>query len=215
MILKGEIQIGGSINVRTEMHGEENVAAMDIPCAILIKRKQLRELLREDLADSLLFKSQNQEHFEPVFQGKIGPIPLLGKFKKSAVSFKCGVDEAEIDFEDCALSKLRIDPQIGGMTLLKFTVQAHLTDEGKSIFDWANTTQPGSIKTGKFHEEAKNDQPELPLGEPAAGPADDGAGNPVVDANAAPGEAENPAAAESAPGKKKRIRKSRAKAARK
>lgn len=213
MILKGEIQIGGSINVRTEKHGDENVSAMDIPCAMLIKRKELNQLMREETTDALLFKSQNEGHYEPVFGGKIGPIPVLGKFKKSKVALKCGVNEQEITFEDCVLSKLKIDPQIGGMTLLKFTVQAKLTDDTNPIFHFANSSQPGQVNTGKFQEEKADDQPELPLGENPPGdqvPLGGGILPEITDDEAA-GIAQAAALENSKPAKAKRVRPSRAK----
>lgn len=209
MIIKGEIQIGGSINVRTEKHGEENVSAMDIPCAMLIKRKELNSLMREESADALLFKSQNEGHYEPVFGGKIGPIPVLGKFKKSKVALKCGVNEQEITFDDCALSKLKIDPQIGGMTLLKFTIQAKLTDDTNLIFHFANTSQAGQVNTGKFQEEKSDDQPDLPLGEPGAA-AGEGI-LPEISEDEAAGIAQASALDNSKPAKAKRVRPSRAK----
>lgn len=211
MILKGEIQIGGSINVRTEKHGDENVSAMDIPCAMLIKRKELNQLMREEIADALLFKSQNEGHYEPVFGGKIGPIPVLGKFKKSKVALKCGVNEQEITFEDCVLSKLKIDPQIGGMTLLKFTVQAKLTDDTNPIFHFANSSQPGQVNTGKFQEEKSDDQPDLPLGEPEGDQVPLDAGELTRD-DAAAGQAQADALENSTEAKKQRkARPSRAK----
>ncbi len=41
LTIKGQCEIGGSVNVRTEKHGDENVGAMDISCSVLITRRSV------------------------------------------------------------------------------------------------------------------------------------------------------------------------------
>lgn len=223
--LKGECEIGGSINVRTEKHGDENVTAMDIPFSILIKGKTLIKLLREDLAITALFNEKEPGHFEPLFGGKIGMIPLLGKFPDSQASFKCGVNEIPIDFDNCTVAKIKFDPQIGGMTLIKGMIQTEMHESQKAIFDFAGSSWPAVIKLGKLKDVAKEDQMNLPMGPPADGGDADDAPSGALDEALAKDDAEQKTA-EAQPGykvtknaktpaepKAKRERPSRSKAA--
>lgn len=219
LTLKGEAAIGGSINTRTELHGEDHVMAMDIPVQLLIKRNVLCKLLREDLAVQSLFNEKKPGHFEPLFGGKIGWIPLVGKYKESSVTFTCGVDEKKIEFENCSISKLKIDPQIGGMTAVKLTVQTEMNEVGKDLFDFAGGNWPVEIKLGKLADVSKEDQMELPMG----GPVDDESRDANLAAaikkdedeqeEAEHGKMEEAATGKASGSKKKRIRPSRSKTA--
>jgi len=214
--LKGEVQIKGSVNVRTEKHGDENHTFMDIKCSTLVKREQLKKLTREELIVQALFNEPSQGHFEPLLGGKIGPIPLLGKFEKVPVSFVCGVNDEEIEFETTTICKMSIDPQIGGITLFKFTVQTEINGGGKKLFDYAGTSQKFDMKLGKLSI-TKEDQMELPMGDgdgknEAASDArlEDAIAKDDQEQQAAENGADDP---EQAGGKPKRVRASRSKPA--
>ena len=92
---------------------------------------------------------------------------------RSRYYIQCGLDEKVIAFEECSVTKIKIDPQVGGMTNVKLTVQTLMNEHGKSLFDFADSSQPVVIKLGKL-EVVKDDEPELPLGDGEEDPAQQG-----------------------------------------
>lgn len=166
-------KIGTSINTRGEMHGDETIPAKDIPFTLMISRQELATLLREPLAGESLF-NERAGFAEPLFGGKISPIKLIGKFENSTIVVTVGIDETEIQLENVTLASLSVDPQAGGMTLLKLQAQYHPQDSDNVALleKWLNHECKLQIDIGKLAKPKKDDQQQLPLGDPSDG--DDG-----------------------------------------
>jgi hypothetical protein len=119
--------LGNGINTRAERHGEEHVAALEIPVAgIMLAAAELATILRCDDAVSRLFREVGpvgSRTWEPAF-------PLLraqrvnGKAKGAAVTvWLLDLANEPIKLADCTLAKLILTPLPGGYTELALTVQ--------------------------------------------------------------------------------------------
>ncbi|HEY3658246.1 MAG TPA: hypothetical protein VGL34_25025 [Steroidobacteraceae bacterium] len=162
---KRAAQLGTSISTNRELHGEEKVPRKDIPITTTINRNELCGLLRETLAAEALFNEKSSGFFEPLFQGKIGPIPLTGKFEQCNAVIFVGIDLRKIKLHDIKLTNLKIDPQVGGMTELKCMLQYHSaqSDDVAELDNWLDQEIAIKIEVGKL---AEVQQKQLALGEP-------------------------------------------------
>lgn len=159
--------IGNSIQTRGEEHGEETLPAKDIPLTTMISRTELGQLLREPLAGESFF-NDHAGFAEPLYGGKIAPIKIMGKFENSTVVITVGIDETEIRLVKATLASLSFDPTAGGMSLLKLQVQYHPQDSDNVALleKWLNHECKVQIEIGHLAKPKKDDQPQLPLGDP-------------------------------------------------
>lgn len=122
-------QIGPSINVRTEKHGEENVPAVDIPVTdIFLDKEEFNGLMQDQDAHDAFFTEDRGKQLEPRFQG-IAAITLSDKFTGARVTIKRNGSDAEnLVLKPAKIVKVKLEPQVGGLTLVSFTVQGNPSD---------------------------------------------------------------------------------------
>lgn len=161
-------KIGNAIQTRGEEHGDETLPAKDIPLTTMISRTELSQLLREPLACESFF-NDHAGFAEPLYGGKIAPIKILGKFENSTVVITVGIDETEIRLAKATLASLVFDPMAGGMTSLKLSVQYHPQDSDNVALleKWLNHECKVQVEIGQLAKPKKDDQPQLPLGDPS------------------------------------------------
>jgi hypothetical protein len=176
-------QIGPSINVRTEKHGEENVPAVDIPVTdIFLDKDEFNGLMQDEDAHDAFFTDDRGKQLEPRFQG-IAAISLSDKFTGARVTIKRNGSDAEnLVLKPAKISKVKLEPQVGGLTLVSFTVQGNPSDH-TDVLALLNCKCRIQVIGANLEEKAP-DQPELGLdhvnqGEDAPEP-DDGYESPLA-----------------------------------
>jgi hypothetical protein len=160
---KRPCKIGVSINTRRELHGEDPVPAMDIPLvSILLSKEELNTLLDEKNGWDLWFNERKGKPAEPILGGKLKPYAMLQKFKAASVALYVGLKPEMIELEG-KLTKLKLEPQIGGLTALSLTVQAtpEMVDAAR-LLEHLDALVDVSIEFGDADEE-EDAQDELDL----------------------------------------------------
>lgn len=116
--------IGGSINTRTQLHGEEKIPACDIPIeGVMLTQPELDKLLGAGTHARWYVKGKGGA-IEPAFPD-VHELKLSVKFKECAVTMT--LHGKTHTFADCKLGKLVAQRQVGGMTWLGMQLQT--TDE--------------------------------------------------------------------------------------
>lgn len=124
-------KLGSSINTRPEKHGDEDVAAFDIPVAdVLLTAEELNSLLADPSAHMRLF-DEGTEPLEPAFK-QLDPFTVREKIEGARIVIGGGDGGGDIVFSACKLKGFTLDPQLGGMTKASFKVQC-LPNLEKSI----------------------------------------------------------------------------------
>ncbi len=150
-------RIGASINTRTEIHGEDPVPMMDVPLVnLLLDAAELDELLGPSSHVSLF---ANITPPMPQWHEKLKPLQLVGKWKKSKISLSLPVG-SDIDLAGVTFAKLKLEPQIGGLTALSLTVQMGVMSVLLNYLDQPIVAQ---LELGEATAETTEDEPELPL----------------------------------------------------
>lgn len=159
-LAKRAAQIGPSINTRTEKHGEEDVPGLDIPLSgIMLTREELCVVLQDEAAfDSLFTTSRGSQH-EPRFQN-IKALQMDSKLEDAKVTLVLD-DDAPLIFKPAKISKITLEPQIGGLTAMSCTVQGNPSDH-LDVIGMLNSKCRVTILNAKMGEKPEG-EPELPM----------------------------------------------------
>ena len=113
--------IGSSINTRTEKHGEDDVTALDIPLVkIGLTAAELPEVMLEKHAYELLYNTRKGRPDEPIWS-RFHPLTFAQKIE--GVNVWSYLGRKTLKRKGVTLAKVRIEPQIGGVTFLSVQVQ--------------------------------------------------------------------------------------------
>lgn len=154
-------KIGPSINTRTEKHGDDDVPGIDIPVSgILLDAGELAVLLQDGAAHESFFTNARSKHPEPRFLDVLPVLNLQGKFEDAKVTLAAGRNQAVI-LKPAKVSKIRLEPQVGGLTAMSCTVQGN-PDDHTDVLDMLNKSCTIAILNAKLED--RDDEPELPLG---------------------------------------------------
>lgn len=163
--------IGGSINTRTERHGDNDVAALDIPVTFVIDPVDLCDLLKSPDAAQRIFR------YPEVAAGQVAQAgdPAIPLLKSLALAGKIEGATVRLDFDtlqgkttltlDAAkLSKIRLTPMFSGKTQCALTIQTtpDLDDDILALFGHMNGDCQLEIEVQHYGSQA-----ELPLEPPA------------------------------------------------
>lgn len=154
-------RIGSSINTRTEKHGDEDVTALDIPLSdILLEAVELNILLQEPHAAQVLFNAPPGKLAEPVFTS-IKSLRLKDKIEGASVVISLN-STTDVKLSDCKISKVTLDPQVGGLTAMSVQVQCtpKLDSSIARLLEKLNCEATVEILAEGF-----GDQKPLPLGQ--------------------------------------------------
>lgn len=158
--------IGGSINTRTEKHGDENVTAMDIPLSgIMIGEAELCALLGDQGALAALFGDNDAPRFPTVKS-----LVIEGKFENATVAIEVGLMREVIELDQVRLAKIRLAPKQGLLTELSLTVQCtpDLEKQILTLLKFLGHDCQATITFGE-HVLPKDKQRELELSLPKEG----------------------------------------------
>lgn len=165
-------KIGSSINTRTQIHGEDNVTALDIPLkGVALSPEELGFVMLNPRAHKLLYTKKKGRPDQPIWGGILGALPFANKVKGVTVTLYIG--RKPLKLIDVSLTKLRLEPQEGGTTHWSFTVQCtpDLDESIEALLGRLNTDVDLMLECQGYGE-----QEELPLEEedPDADEGDDG-----------------------------------------
>ena len=134
VITQREAKISGSLNVRTEYHGQDPVRAMDIGISGLrIGPDELNSLLNDGDAHNLLFKArQNSELQDPQFP-QFAPFRLIESIDAARVVLFVSVDLQRVELGLCKLKSIVLTLEGGGLTEVAFTVQSTPTIDNRIV----------------------------------------------------------------------------------
>lgn len=158
---KRPAKIGGSINTRTERHGEEEVPGLDIPIGgMLVNAEELAALTDSLTAHEAFFAQDTATGFVPRIQA-IEVYPINHKFEGASVRIT-GSQIESMSFGDAKIKSIKLVPQIGGLTLVSFTLQVNPAAGEVDVPLLLNQKISIGIKSAVLEQEADN-EPELPL----------------------------------------------------
>jgi hypothetical protein len=117
-------KIGAAINTRSERHGDEDVAALDIPVTFVLDPLELCWLLKSEEAAHRLFIGVGTTHGEKALPA-IGAIRLREKIEGANVSltFTGLMGDVVLDFTNAKLAKISVDPLFAGKSNCALTIQ--------------------------------------------------------------------------------------------
>jgi hypothetical protein len=166
---KRPAQVGPSINTRTEKHGNDDVPGIDIPVSqIFLDKDELNALLQDVEGHDALYTEARGEQLEPRFQ-TIQPLVLDDKFTGAKVSLEVttGGEKTVLHLKPAKIAKIKLEPQVGGLTLMSCTVQGNPQDH-TDVLALLNQKCRLSILNAE-RDEKPVPEPELPLGHEAQG----------------------------------------------
>jgi hypothetical protein len=163
-IKKCPAKLGSSINVRNELHGDEDVGACDFKLSgIMLEKDDLNELYDDKYFHNSVFNTKGRL-FEPMTRYN-DPMSFKLKFEKSTVTLWLGLSDEIVKFSECKLRKITLDPQTGGLTELCLQVQCNPdVPQIGHLYLHQNKDVSCSIRFGKEEKPKNKAQPELPLG---------------------------------------------------
>lgn len=169
-LTKRPAKIGKSVNTRTEMHGEEEVPAQDIPLFdILLSAEELIAITDEPTAAQGLFKMEEDQYI-PRFLA-VDWIPLNHKFVGATVKMSGGVPATT--YKNGKIKNIWFKAVGGGMTAIKCTLQVNPDNGQPSSQSLINAKVSVTIKAQLEQEGTDEDQPDLPLDHQASVGEDD------------------------------------------
>jgi hypothetical protein len=117
-------KIGSAINTRTEKHGDEDVAALDIPVTFVLDPIELCWLLKSEEAAHRLFISAGGNHGEKAMPA-IGALSLREKIEGAKISlvFEGLMGDVALDFTSAKLAKVKVNPLFAGKSDCSLTIQ--------------------------------------------------------------------------------------------
>lgn len=157
-------QIGPSINTRTERHGEESVPGVDIPVSgLMLDKPELNALLQDVDAHDALYTDSRGKQLEPRFL-TIDPIALTDKFVGAKVTISSANGETEsLILKPAKIGKIRLEPQVGGLTLLSCTIQGNPPDHADMLALLNQKCRVSILNASLDIKPAASEEPELPL----------------------------------------------------
>lgn len=166
---KRPCRLGGSINTRTEKHGDEDAPACDIPVeGLMLDRDELEALLGKGSYVALFINRRNSgmSVAEPTDLAKrVKTLQMTDKFIDSRAKLLLGIDGFEVLLEDeLTVSKIKLEPQVGGLTACALTLQCCAEANAVArLYAQMGSEISAEIRIGK-KDEGKNDkQKELAL----------------------------------------------------
>jgi hypothetical protein len=177
-IKKTHAHLNGGINVRNELHGQEDVGACDFKLSqLMLDEEMIDELYDQKGYYKSLFK-KGGSLAEPITR-RNDPISFNVKFEKSTITLWLDGAEESVKFSECKLRKIQLDPQTGGAVEMSVQVQANPdSDELGMLYTHQNKDCSVSLRFGKEEKPKSKAQPELPLG--TTGTDENGEETPAV-----------------------------------
>lgn len=165
-----------NINTRHEKHGDSNVLCADISVrGFHIDEVELNHFLGAKAHNALFNAASKGKPAEPMFRN-VDPLIVWDEFDGCDVTFTLGLTDQEIDFEDAFISRIKLDPQVGGMTLMECLVSVEIddTDDVARMLEAMGDESSVQLTIGaKYIPKGKKAQQSLDLAAPQQRTADE------------------------------------------
>lgn len=159
-LTKRPAKIGKSVNTRTEMHGDEEVPAQDIPLTgIVLNAHELSAVTDEETAATGLFKMDGDQYVPRI--ANADPMTLSHKFTGATVKISGG-GLPVTTYHNAKIKGFVLTAQSGGMTLMSCTLQVNPEDGDPSAQQLINKKISVTMKA-ELEADPGEDEPELPL----------------------------------------------------
>ena len=161
---KREIDLGDSINTRTQKHGSEKVTAFDVPLKnMALSKEELCEVCLNPRAYRLLYSRRKGRPDQPIWGKLVDSFHLRGKI--TGVSAVLYLGRRQLRIADATLKTVFFETPEGGTALLSGTLQfIPDLDENHPIID-SLFSRLGQKIDVQLECESYGAQPELPLEE--------------------------------------------------
>jgi hypothetical protein len=162
---KRPCRIGGSLNSRTEKHGDEDVPALDIPLeGLMLTKEELNALTGDAYMHDALFSHRSQGKLDEPILRMFRPLVMREKFEEGQVLLQVGLGaDIEIELKDVKLARVTLEPQVGGLTACSVQVQCTPTAETVAqLWPYMGHEADCELTFGKKVTKAEK-QKELPL----------------------------------------------------
>lgn len=163
-VKKTGAKLGASINVRNELHGDEDVGACDFKLSgIMLDKEDLNELYQDKYYHNSLFNTKGKL-MEPMTRLN-EPAVFKTKFENSTITLWLGLSDEVVKLTEVKLRKITLEPQTGGLTELCLQVQCNPEAEQLGeLYTHQNKDVSVNIRFGREEKPKQKPQPELPLG---------------------------------------------------
>jgi hypothetical protein len=163
---KREAKLGTSIPFRAEFHGDEAVAATDVPISgVMLTQQELCDVLQEPLAARALFvRRAGSTLDDPLIRG-IQALKLVDKIDTAKVMVFVGVEQSPVDLGNCKIKGITLEPKTGGLTEMSFKIQANPTLDKRIGVLLEHMDAGVMVEIGYEHNA---EQQQLPMGAAAA-----------------------------------------------
>ena len=162
---KRPARIGGSMNSRTEKHGDEDVPALDIPLeGLMLTKEELNALTGDPYMHDALFSHRSQGKLDEPILRNFRPLVYREKFEEGQVLLRVGLGaDIEVDLKDVKLARVTLEPQVGGLTACSVQIQCRPTAETVAqLWPYMGHEVDAEVTFGKKSAKGEK-QAELPL----------------------------------------------------
>lgn len=159
-------KLGVNMATPTQKHGEERVPMKVLRLKnILLEREEIESFFADNHAWDRLYDA-SQKPARPFWDGKLGPLPAPGKWRESSARIVFGLKPLTVLFEGCTLSRVTLEPQVGGLTAMSLTLQclkSNIAGDLMALDDYLDTQVHATLAFGEpGDEENENDEVEQP-----------------------------------------------------
>lgn len=158
----------GKISNNLEKHGDEDVKAFDIPITCLLDGNELDELCGGGTAKRFFQKANGVDEPAAVFK-HCEPLSFKDDFEGANVTLLIE-GEGEFSYENTRVSKIELEPAIGGLTTVTFSLRVRPddADECFALLENQNRELKLTISDAKIAKKKSGRQQDLPLGDKEA-----------------------------------------------
>jgi hypothetical protein len=156
-----------NVNTRLEKHGDSEVLAADISIrGFHIDKDEYNFIKGNKHAWSFAFTEAKGKPAEPTFRN-IAPTKILDTYEGCSATFGLGLTDNVVEFEDVRVSKIELEEQVGGLTLMDCLIQTEIedTDDVAALLEYLNSEGTIAMFIGaKAAPKGKRKQQSLDLG---------------------------------------------------
>jgi hypothetical protein len=157
--------LGVSLNTPTQKHGDERVPAKGIRVKnILLTKEELNTFFDDKHAWDMLYVEHKGKPAEPFWTGKLGSLPVPGKWKGSVGTIHFGVHDYHVTFVEAVISKVLLEPQTGGLTAMSITLlalKARISGELARLDEYLGKNVSIALEFGDPDEEDSDEESDV------------------------------------------------------
>lgn len=166
----------GKISNNLELHGEEEVTAFQIPVeGVMLEAKELNAIVGDKYFAGIVFNDKRGLKEPTDALRKFKPLELADSYENATVIMTLTGDR-ELEFDECLLKNLTLEPQVGGLTALsiKLYLRPGIGANNLLLQEHQHREVKLTITNATVALKAKSRQQDLPLGNGEEGDDEEG-----------------------------------------